>query len=192
MSTAILLDEPVAPQRPSSLRRGETRRRVTIEAAWGFVHGGYYVPEGRSEAVMFESDIARLRERIADPVEVGKDHWRTDTAKIEEAKRIYAEGKRTYLESLSRGNNKPRWEEVADDYEGPRSWQEAYVRRNYHFADNAGYKTVHPVRELIVHDEVIAPPAPPEQVEAVSALRAMMSELMRSQSQGGSGDAKRK
>lgn len=178
MTPVTYLHDPVEKHIPVSMHPSENRRRITITAAWSFVDAGHCFPEGVSEAVVYESDLEALKKRIADPVELTPNHWQTDDSKIEEAKRIVEENKRTFLEA----NPGREWKHVARKYTGPRTWHEAYIQRNYHFADGAGYKSVHPIRELRVHDEVLPPPLTEterKQQAQMTALATAVAKAMR-------------
>jgi hypothetical protein len=172
MSKAEKIEVPFAPH-PKDPRKPGAILTLEIECAVQscVLPSGQTVYKGVNLVEVREDYVKKVKALVADPEEV-EGGVRTNPSKIDEAKRNVEEAKAEHL----RVTGASEWKYAQHTYDGPRTWVQEYVRRN--FVPVAGiYKSVLPLRAVRVVGE--PKPQPPSDSErlAQDQLRAQSEAL---------------
>lgn len=125
---------------------------------------GQVISEGLNRVDVREDFVERINALVADaePCEGGV---RTNPTKIEEAKARVEEAKRIFAEGKTDADGKPiPWKYLQHHYDGPRHWVNEYVARNFPSVGGI-YKSVLPLRSAVrVGDPKPQPPTDAERI----------------------------
>ncbi len=196
---------------------GEYVRKLTVvcDVEMQVLPGGHLVPFGESTIYAFESDVAKIKALVADPVTLDENTVETDPTNIERSKAIFAAKRAEFL--AKRGLTEAQFAMVSHEYDGPRSWPQVYCdtfvppgrlpteaelakvspgqRREFTKRMADPFKQVLPLRKVVVDVERFAPPQSVEAQQArmhADTMTQVIADAVKLAVQGGNTERPRK